>query len=93
MNPNRNQHLLQRKDRQLLFGCDLGSSRLWRRQQPGARAAEERSTHPATRHVFAAILESGAVVTWGDPGYGGDSSQVHGVIQAMAETAARCKSS
>ena len=27
-------------------------------------------------HAFAAILESGAVVTWGDPEYGGDSSQV-----------------
>ena len=26
--------------------------------------------------AFAAILESGAVVTWGDPDAGGDSSQV-----------------
>ena len=30
----------------------------------------------ATHHAFAAILESGAVVTWGDPEHGGDSSQV-----------------
>ena len=27
--------------------CDLGRSRLWRRQQPGARAAEERPDHPS----------------------------------------------
>ena len=31
----------------------------------------------ATARAFAAILESGAVVTWGDPEFGGDSSQVH----------------
>ena len=30
----------------------------------------------ATKLAFAAILESGAVVTWGDPEAGGDSSQV-----------------
>ena len=30
----------------------------------------------ATDSAFAAILESGAVVTWGDPTYGGDSGQV-----------------
>ena len=30
----------------------------------------------ATAGAFAAILESGAVVTWGDPGSVGDSSQV-----------------
>ncbi|CAJ1459124.1 unnamed protein product [Effrenium voratum] len=72
--------------------------------------------------AFAAILESGAVVTWGDAEWGGDSSQVckrscetsstfkqlpvvlllpfltvgmlsPGVIQTVAGTAARCKSS
>ena len=57
----------------------------------------------ATGAAFAAILESGAVVTWGDPEEGGDSSQVQeqlanvqqiqAVIQTLAETAARCKSS
>ena len=30
----------------------------------------------ATHRAFAAILESGAVATWGGPGWGGDSSQV-----------------
>ena len=30
----------------------------------------------ATAGAFAAVLESGAVMTWGDPHYGGDSSQV-----------------
>ena len=30
----------------------------------------------AADSAFAAILESGAAVTWGDPGDGGDSSQV-----------------
>ncbi|CAE7645312.1 HERC2, partial [Symbiodinium pilosum] len=31
----------------------------------------------ATNMAFAAILESGAVATWGHPEYGGDSRHVH----------------
>ena len=30
----------------------------------------------ATSSAFAALLEDGSVVTWGDPGFGGDSSAV-----------------
>ena len=30
--------------------------------------------------VFAAILDSGAVATWGDPRFGGDSSQVQELL-------------
>ena len=35
----------------------------------------------ATDGAFAAILESGAVVTWGDPGCGGDSSEVQAQLR------------
>jgi hypothetical protein len=30
----------------------------------------------STWHAFAAVLAAGSVVTWGDPDFGGDSSQV-----------------
>ena len=30
----------------------------------------------ATQHAFAAILEDGSVLTWGDADFGGDSSAV-----------------
>ena len=59
-----------------IWSCsDLGSCRIRRKQHPGARSAEERQARP-THRAFAAVLESGDVVTWGDPGFGGDSSLV-----------------
>ena len=36
--------------------------------------------------LFAAILADGSVVTWGDPGSGGDSSRVQGQIAYLQET-------
>ena len=35
----------------------------------------------ATRTAFAAILEGGRVVAWGDPEYGGDCSAVRGQLR------------
>ena len=37
----------------------------------------------ATRFAFAASLEFGAVVTWGDPACGGDSSEVQGWLMSV----------
>ena len=56
---------------------------LWCRQQPGARAAEERPEHPSNCGAFAALLESGAVATWRDQDYGGDSSQVQEQLRSV----------
>ena len=39
----------------------------------------------ATHHAFAAILDSGAVVTWGDPDHGGDSSQVQDQLRNIQQ--------
>ena len=46
----------------------------------------------ASSGAFAAILEDGSVVTWGDSGFGGHSSavqdQLHGVQQIQATSGA-----
>ena len=35
--------------------------------------------------AFAAILADGSVVTWGDPGYGGDSSEVQDQLKGVQQ--------
>ena len=35
--------------------------------------------------AFAAILEDGSVVTWGDAGFGGDSSAGAGLLKKMGQ--------
>ena len=35
--------------------------------------------------AFAAILADGLVVTWGDPGYGGDSSEVQDQLKGVQQ--------
>ena len=37
----------------------------------------------ATRAAFAAILEDGSVVTWGNPRWGGDSSAVQDQLKSV----------
>ena len=39
----------------------------------------------ATRFAFAAILESGAVVTWGNPRAGGDSCQMQEQLRSVQQ--------
>lgn len=39
----------------------------------------------ATSSAFAALLEDGSVVTWGDPGFGGDSSAVRDELKDVQE--------
>ena len=39
----------------------------------------------AAREAFAAILEDGSVVTWGDPDGGGDSSAVQGKLKSVQQ--------
>jgi hypothetical protein len=39
----------------------------------------------STSGAFAAILADGSVVTWGDPDYGGDSSEVEDQLQNVQQ--------
>ena len=39
----------------------------------------------ATYEAFAAILEDGSVVTWGDADYGGDSSAVRDQLKGVQQ--------
>ena len=52
------------------------SSRLWRFSP---------SNWQATGRAFAAILADGSLVTWGDPDYGGDSSEVQDQLKGVQQ--------
>jgi alpha-tubulin suppressor-like RCC1 family protein len=42
----------------------------------------------ATLYAFAAILDDGSVVTWGNPAHGGDSSAVKGQLKNVQQVQA-----
>ena len=44
----------------------------------------------ATHGAFAAILEDGSVVTWGDANFGGDSSAVRDQLKGVQQIQATC---
>ncbi|CAJ1425596.1 unnamed protein product, partial [Effrenium voratum] len=60
-------------------GCDLGVIHSSQVQEQLRKAQHIQATHGA----FAAILESGSVVTWGKAGLGGDSSQVQEQLRSV----------
>ena len=60
---------------------------LWGRQLCSPRSAEEAASS-GPDSAFAAILEDGSVVTWGDPGWGGDSSAVQDQLKSVQQVQA-----
>ena len=64
--------------------CDMGQSKTMVVTAPASSLKNVRQIC-GTADAFAAILEDGAVVIWGNPGHGGDSSRVQDQLKNVQQ--------